>query len=89
MAAPVPATTVAVDVGPGGTAFAIGEEEEAQDGRRQPHNGRQEGECNDGLCLAAKVAERRHVAPVEDCTAGIADKLEDTIHIRFPSPKRG
>jgi hypothetical protein len=71
------------DVGPGGAALAIGEEEEAQDGRGQPHNGRQEGERNDRLRLAARIAQGRHVAPVEDRTAGIADQLQDAIRISY------
>lgn len=59
----------------GSVALAAPEPEDAQQSRYEPEQGREEGEGNVGLELAAELAERGDVAPMEDGTAAVTEEL--------------
>lgn len=64
-----------VGVGAGSHALAAAHPEESDERRHEPQHRRQEGEGDVGLELAALVAARGDVVPVEDGAAGRTDEL--------------
>jgi hypothetical protein len=75
-AAAVPATTVGVGgIRSGSGTLVLADPEDADESRNEPQKGRQEGEGNISLELAANISTGRHVAPVEDVAAVVANQL--------------
>jgi len=75
-ASSVPAAVVCVDVS-SGAAVVLANPEVADERRDEPQERREKGKGNVGLELAALVATRRDVVPVEDGAAGRPDEVDE------------
>lgn len=59
-----------------GAALVVADPDDADDGRREPADGRQEAEGDDGLPVTALAdTAEGQTAPVEDAATRVADEL--------------